>query len=206
MKTRKAATRKAPQTRRDPKNKAPTLSRQGERLDDTGRALIWTLTEEGRSQRQIAEQIGVTPGTVSKVLASDPVALEALRARLREVQSAGWKQIQALALDETLAWLGTLATVRKRFEKSGKRGASEGLYKAIASVPRALGAVRHAGEASTKMVQLLTGGATERVEQGGQTIDESNAEQLVQMAIEAGLVDKLPASMRKYAAGKAAPA
>lgn len=192
-----------PPRRKPGRNKGPNKppTQQGVELDDHARALIWTLAEEGGTQRSIADQMGIAPSTVGRVLASDPVGLEALRARLREAQAGAWKAIQAAATAETLAWIQSLGAVRKKLEKGGDKGVSERVWRSLLAMPRALSAVRHAGESGTRMVQLLTGGATERIDRADSGGD-ADAEQLVQMAIDAGLVDRLPPALRDYANAK----
>lgn len=182
------------------KDTRPNLSSQGNELPDEARALIWTLTEEGLSQREVAKELGIAASTVGKTLARDPIALDALRARQREARSAGWKQIETGGLDLTIGWIGIMRKLQKRIAK-GSALPTEGEMVALASLPRAMAASRHVAESATKMVQLLTGGATERVDQTGGP-EETNAEQLVDMAIESGLVDKLPPAMQEYARAK----
>lgn len=167
-------------------------------LDDAARALIWTLTEEGKSARAIADELGISPSSVSKALGSDPVALESLRQRMREARSGRWKEIETLALDETIAWIGALRGVRVKIERAGDRGVSERAWRSLTAMPRALACLRHAGESATRMVQLLTGGATERMGHEKDT-DETSADQLVAMAIDAGLVEQLPPRLKEYA-------
>lgn len=198
MKTRKPPTRKG--RRKTPKNKGRT--EYNIPLTDIAQAMIWTLTEEGLSQRGVAKELRITVSTVWRELASDPVRHEALRTRQREARSQGWRQLETLSLDEAIGWVQSLRRVRL----SRSQGISERQERRIMLIPRAIQATRHTAETSTKMVQLLTGGATDRVDQTRGEVDETNAEQLVQMAIEANLVDRLPPSLQEYAKRKGAAA
>lgn len=171
------------------------------KLTEAAKAMVWVLTEEGKSQRQVAELLGIVASTVSKTLASDPVALEALRARQREARARLWRELETLSLEEAVGWMGQLKAYRQKKVDGPGKAISVREERRLLMLPRAIQVSRQAAEGATKMTQLLTGGATERFEQSG-TIDETNADQLVQMAIDAGVVDKLPPAMQEYAKRK----
>lgn len=166
------------------------------KLPDEIVASIWTLTEEGHSQRATAELLKLAPSTVSEELAKDPTRLEALRARQREDRARQWKRIEALGLDEVIGWLE-----RSKKYRLAKRSPKELRFP---MVPRFLHAAVRAADSATKTVQLLMGGVTERV--GGdprQSVDEMDGETLIQMAIELNQVEILPPRLRAAAKRKA---
>lgn len=166
-------------------------------LTDEARAAIWTLTEEGQSQRSVGKMLDVAPSTVSKELAQDPVRLEALRARQREARAQGWKRIEELGLEELVGWLERLRDYR-----TGKKRRTKKSIEDLDRLPRVLQAVRAAAETSTKTVQLLTGGLTERI--GSDTASDSNLdpEQLIEMAVQFNCVEMLPPKLRVIATAR----
>lgn len=161
-------------------------------------AQLWVLAEEGHSQRHIAKILGCAPSTVSKQLAADPVAIEALRARLREERASRWKQIESLGLDELIAWLGRVSNMRsaKMPARLSKRQETE-----LHTTPRYITALRHTAETATRTVQLLTGGVTERIgkDQGQHEDEIATAEGLIAQAIEMDAIDLLPPPLRARA-------
>lgn len=160
------------------------------------RAKIWTLTEEQLSQREVARQLGLAPGTVGRELAKDPIGLESLRARQREDRAKRWRRIEDMGLDETIGWLERISKIRTGQNRMSKRAMAE-----MPLVPRFLQSVRAAAETATKQVQLLTGGATERVEGqgGGNDSDAMTPEQLIEQAIELDAIQMLPPRLRAQA-------
>lgn len=156
------------------------------------KATIWALAEEGASQREIARQLGLSPSLVSRTLSSDPIALEALRARIAEERSKRWRQLETKGLDETFAWLEEAEKFRK------KRKFSETDALRFDRIPRYMTAVRSIAEAATRQAQLLTGGATDRLETKP-VEDLATAEQLIQSAIELDAIDVLPPSLQPIA-------
>lgn len=174
-------------------------------LTDAQEAAIWTLAEEGKSQRGIAEELRLAPSTVGKVLARDPVRLDALRARLREERAQRWKQLETRSIDLALRWVDRTDKVVRKGKLSGADYDRLGT-----SFPRLLSSLTRAGEAGAKMTQLLTGGATERI--GGEQsagLDSMTNEQLIDAYIGLGRVDELPpvlqALARKEIERRAAP-
>lgn len=196
MKTKKSPT---PRARKSPRNKGRTDAQA--RMHESTRAMIWTLTEEGKSQRGVAEVLGISPSAVGRELATQPVELEAVRARQREARARLWRELETLSLEEAVGWMGQLKAYRQKKVDGPGKAISVREERRLLMLPRAIQVSRQAAEGATKMTQLLTGGATERFEQSG-TIDETNADQLVQMAIDAGVVDKLPPAMQEYAKRK----
>lgn len=169
----------------------------GEAISDELQAMIWTLTEEGNSQREGAAKLKISPVTFGKYLALDPIRLEGIRARQREARSQAWKKLENVCVGEALEWVDVLTKARPGFNANGKGQISTRKLDRIAVIPRILTSLKGLGGEGSKQVQILTGGVTERIgdEQGG----ELTAEQLVQQAIDRGLVDKLPARLREYA-------
>lgn len=165
-------------------------------LTNEARALIWTLAEEGHSQRATAERLNIAPGTVGRELISDPIRLEALRARQREARSTKWRALESTGLDEALAWLKELSAMRPRFAGTGRRQLSTRALDRLAVLPRIVASLQRAAAEGSKQVQLLTGGLTERI--GGEQADLT-AEQIVEMAAQAGLLEMLPPRLRAYA-------
>jgi predicted transcriptional regulator len=159
-------------------------------LDEDAKALIWTMSEEGQSQRGIAAELGIAPSTVGKELAADPVRLEALRARLREQRSERWKKLEIESIDVAIDGVAKLKTKISK----GKLDAHE--------LARSLSSLTRSGEAGAKMTQLLTGGATDRLALGGSgqsELGDMTNEQLIEAYIELGRVKDLPPMLRALA-------
>ena len=159
------------------------------KLEAEQKAAIWTLTEEGLSQREVGRRLEISPSAVGRELSRDPIGLEALRARQREERSKRWRRIEDLGLDETIAWLERAKSIRQ---------AKKAPSKVDVLVPRFLQAIRHTAETATRQTQLLTGGATSRLDVQD-TEGQQNAEQLIEAAIEMGCVDQLPPRLKDRA-------
>lgn len=163
-------------------------------LNDEIKAAIWVYAEEGRSQRWTAEKLEISPSAVGRELVTDPVRLESLRARLREERGTGFKNIETKGIAELEAWLERLGKWRTGEKRMGKRNAEE-----FKRLPQILSAVAGIIGMATRSHQLLTGGATERLDHGGDKDGDATPEQLIQMAIECGGVDLLPPPLREKA-------
>lgn len=159
-------------------------------------AAIWALTEEGLSQRAVAEQLGIGPSKVGHALVKDPIRLDELRARQREHRAQRWKGIEDVGLGETLAWLEAV----KKIRLAGWDKASKKTLAKLALIPRIIQAVRHTAETATRATQLLTGGATSRVERTGVSDDLDTPEGVIRAAIEVGLaITDIPPALRPRA-------
>jgi len=164
-------------------------------ITDEIKAAIWVRAEEGKSQRAIARDLVLSATAVNKVLAENPVRYEALRARLRDERARQWQEIEAAGQRHTRALL----------EIVGKRASNARLLKPqaiddLAVRARALQAIRHTTESGSKMTQLLTGGATDRVEtMAAKTAEEMTADDIVELAIADDKVAELPPGLRAYA-------
>lgn len=169
------------------------------------RALIWQFAEEGWSQRAIAEKTGLGRSTVARELAKDPVALEQLRAALREARAERTKKLEGAGLDEANGWLDIAKDVRARLQKAletkspkARRAAMAEAVQVLAVVPRMIQAARGAGADGVKLTQLLTGGVTERV--GGPVSPEDmTPDQIIDRAIALGRESELPPRLRARA-------
>lgn len=157
-------------------------------------AMVWNLTEEGLSQREIGSRLGISASAVSKEQGSDPVRLSAVRARQREERAKKWKQIENLGLDEVLGWLDVVEGIRTGTRK--KLTKRELIL--LPLMPRFLQATRASAETASKMTQLLTGGATERYEKADAD-DAITDEQLIDQAIDLDRVMDLPPRLRAVA-------
>lgn len=150
--------------------------------------------EEGRSQRWTAEKLEISPSAVGRELVTDPVRLESLRARLREERGSGFKNIETKGIAELQAWLERLEMWRTGKKRMGKRNRDE-----FMRLPQILSAVAGIIGMATRSHQLLTGGATERVDHDGGKDSDSTPEQLIAMAIECDAIDLLPPPLREKA-------
>jgi hypothetical protein len=65
--------------------------------------------------------LGIAPSTAGKEPATDPIRLEALRARQREDRAARWKSIESLGLDEVIGWLEAIRGIRTATKRMSKR-------------------------------------------------------------------------------------
>lgn len=175
------------------------------KLSDEERALIWQLTEEGFSQREIGERLGCGRTAVTRTLADDPVALEQVRTVLREARAAKWKRCEDLGISEANAWTEMLNDTRAKLalalqvkNKRERRSQLKELYELLHIIPRIIQATKGSAGESAKQVQLLTGGVTERL---GTAIndDDLSPEQLCQRAIMLGRESELPPRLREYA-------
>lgn len=162
-------------------------------LTQEQKAAIWQFAEEGFSQRETARQLKISPSIVSRTLALDPIALDALRARLAEERAARWKQVETAGLDELIGWLQ-----RTREFRTGKRRRSEKANEEFDALPKYLTALRGVAEAGTRQTQLLTGGATDRFQQIP-TDEALTDEQLIAQAVELDSIDILPVRLRAAA-------
>ena len=165
-------------------------------LGDDAEARIWVLTEEGLSQRAVAEQLGVAASTVGAALAKDPVRLESLRARLAEERASRYREMEQKGQLACLLWLDESIKLGERVAKRGLSAIGAKQLDKVAILPRLIQVGSQTAERSTKASNLLTGKATERVEN---TTKEMDADQLIDAAIEHGLVDRLPPALQDEA-------
>lgn len=156
-------------------------------------AVVFALREQGRSFRAIAEETGVSPGQVARILQGDPIRHETIEARLRASQASEYEEMGSLAREGTIAWL-----------KEGNAVAKGGIGKIktstlgkLAVLPKLVSAWARTAQAATTSSQLLTGRATERLEHGKAAEDLSrDPDALIEQAIELGMVDRLPPTLR----------
>lgn len=169
------------------------------------RALIWQLTEEGFSQRDVAQKLSISRTSVTRILSEDPVGLEQVRAILREARAQKWKRSETLGIDEAIEWLELLAATRKQLaealaikDQRKRRAKLKELYELLHIIPRVIQATKGSAGESAKQVQLLTGGVTERL--GAAINDEDlSPEQLCHRAIGLGREHELPPRLREFA-------
>lgn len=202
--------RKPPAPRKLPPHTRRTrgLTSANRPLSDQERAMIWTLTEEGRSQRFVAESLGIGRSTVTRELAKDPVGLEQIRAALREARGEKWKRAETLGIDEATSWLELLSRMRDSLttaldtrDARKRRQATRDALEVLGVIPRVLQATKAAAGEACKQVQVLTGGVTERIGGTSPASDElaDNPELLVEQCIAAGCVDQLSPVLKAYA-------
>lgn len=179
-------------------------------LTEEETALMWVLAEEDKSQRAIAEELGRAPSTISRAMAKDPVASEALKARLREERAKAWKGLRAKGITAADLWLDNLIAGAKKLLAAGKpvrkgkarraRGISAKELQAMSIVPRCVSSAAMAAEKAEKVTQLLTGGATERFDDPGGGADAKwTSEQAIESALATGDIDCLPPQLQAIA-------
>jgi IS30 family transposase len=171
------------------------------KLPDSLRALIWQLTEEGLSQRAVAEKLDIGRSSVTRELATDPAQLEQIRAVLREARSERWKRAEGLGVDEVNEWLGILQRVRGLLEQGlgqktakKRKDAINQVLGVLAVIPKVIQATKGAAGEASRQVQVLTGGVTDRIGGTSPATPEDlvdNPEMLIEQCIAAGCVDML---------------
>lgn len=173
--------------------------------------MIWHLAENGLSQRGIAEKMGLSRTSVYTVLHQDPVALEQIRADLREERANRTKRLEGLGLDEAAEWLELASSARKQLisamsskDEKRQKKALDRLLGILAVVPKMVSAARAAGADGARLTQLLTGGVTERI--GGAPVGEdlTTARALIDAARALGRLGDLPPAIKAAAEAEAA--
>lgn len=181
------------------------VSSAGKKLTDEEKGLIWQLTEEGFSQREIADRMGLGRTVVTLTLAADPINLEQVRAVLREARASKWKRCEDIGISEANAWSEMLKTMRLQLteamaikDQRKRRAKLKGIYEVLHIIPRVIQATKGSAGESAKQVQLLTGGVTERL---GTAVNDADLspEQLCRRAINLGCEDSLSPNLREYA-------
>lgn len=164
------------------------LSTARVRIEEDARALIWVLSEEGHSHRAIAKRLTIAPNQVWAELNSDPKRHEQVRARIMEQRAQRWKSLESVGLDETQAWIEELRKIRVDEVLSDKQRAI------LPHMANFLRAIHGTAAQAAKLTQLLSGEATERMENRGlgYTTEAKNEEQLIKLAIEVNELRLLP--------------
>ncbi|MGI2905376.1 hypothetical protein [Tolypothrix sp. VBCCA 56010] len=177
-----------------PANKAGKR-REHKPLDATLKAIIWNRLEEGQTRVQIAKELRISTETIWKVTKEDPVKYESIRMQLKEDRAARWREINIKTLQHTQALvdlIGRKATKRGRLDER-----DQGDLTARAAALRTLRSV--AGD-SLKAYELLTGGATERIEsQVSTNAADMPPDQLIELAIAENDLSVLPVQLREVA-------
>ena len=168
-----------------------------EPITDELRARIWVLVEEGCSFREIRKQTGCDYYTIQRVRAEDPERLRELIAAKQEERAALWKQIEHQAISLQGKFLG--GAERLFFGDDGKvRDDRQDKFAEFGA--RWLSAVQRSASDATTKHQLLTGGATERID-NGPALEPGSDEYLINLAIQFGEdgIRDLPAALRERA-------
>lgn len=209
----KKTTKKAGAKRKKPQKTPQTLgegdtstSTSTTQISDEQKAQMWVLREEGRSLRQIASEVGCSTRSVQREFHTDPARHATLVRVQKEERAAIWQQsenrslkllVKMLEEDQTQLWTPT----GRPKKLTGKR--QEEIFTRIDTIRKMIGPIRMAADSSTKMSQLLTGGATEIVGSSsdgvGLGVDPSKMtdEEAIELAIAHGLVDELPQALRE---------
>ncbi len=171
-------------------------------LGDEEEAFIWTLADEGCSQREIARQSGRHLRTVQRVLAKDPAKLQAIRAAAAEERAVFWREHERESLQELLHYRALIHDVI--CTKAGKRRKlTDDDRKDLSIYIRVLNPVRHIAEAATVKHELLIGQPTERIDEQAvpwqMDPDQWTDERIITETIRGDLVDRMPARMKKVA-------
>ena len=177
------------------------------RVPDEGRALIWSLAEEGLGNRAIAEQLtkGGAPieaTTVNRILHEDPLRYEGILSRLRQERSEAFRRLERIGLDVCEKWLLEMDEVVRHFRTLREGGKAKrrpaGWAKHLSDIPRFAEASSRMTTAFTRQTQLLTGGPTSRHEHT-RGVSEWSPDELIEAALKTGKVDDLPPPMRDEA-------
>lgn len=164
------------------------------------RAQMWVLKNEGLSLRKIAAQVGCHMKSVQREFQKDPAKLASIVRAQAEERAALWMQVENKSLKLLLDALDDAGGVL-RTETGRKRKSFTKNQVAKADLIRKLvGPLRMAADSATNRSQLLTGKPTEIIGGGsGLGVDPAhmNEEDVIQLAIEHDLVDKLPAALQE---------
>lgn len=170
-----------------------------EPIPEEVQAHVWVLREEGASIRQIGKEVDISAGAVQRILTKDPVRLEALSHALREERATLYKTTENKSQHATLKLVGAIDSAI--FAEGGKLKPkkSQAERELLEYGAKMLSAMRHTAADSTRMHQLLTGGATERIENtGGEMLaEEMTPDQVIDACMDAGLLLMLPAALRE---------
>ena len=174
--------------------------RPNEPKTDEEAAHVWILIEEGNSQREVARQTGFALATVQRILAKDPARIESFRSAKREERAKLWEQIEGESIKALRDVVRVLhhTVVNPATGKRRKKLTTIG-EKMLNLLPRSAAVFRLAADSATTKAQLLTGGATARLDGLARTTDAADMteEQLIAACKELGMVDKLPADLRE---------
>ena len=162
-------------------------------LTDVERAAVWTLSEEGYSTRQVADQLGIAHGQVSKVLSQDLPRLEALRAAQREDRSR-----QMIAMRDLAVRVATKA-LKKLEAALDNPKLSKASIERYAVLPRAITAAANASFGAEKIAALLTGRPTEIIGTPLGNLSDLSDEDLVRKALESDFPQVLEGNARLLA-------
>lgn len=179
------------------------VSQQGVRIPDEVRAQVWVLREEGRSYRQISAQLGINPTSVSRILSADPERLGALARAQADDRRRAWQAMEDRSVSFAVQILDEAQSVL--FTKGGKRKSralSELQRDFLKHAEPWLRTARLAADTGAKQSQRLgeaaVAGLTASTDAEA-AAGEMNDEQIIDAAIELGVVEMLPAELRERA-------
>lgn len=175
-----------------------THSRQGIKTPDGIEAQVWVLKEEGQPWRKIAEDLGISVQTVGRILAKDPARLEALVSAKREERARLWERVENQSLKSLDTMLRNAHTSLFNRDGTLKKKLSRVEERLLDMGSKWSSNFRHVAESATRMNQLLTGGATERIGSDGTTnpTEQLTEDQAIEFAVKEGLIEKLPPALR----------
>lgn len=159
---------------------------KGIALTDEQLAAIWVHYAETGSVRKTAAALGVGSATVVRTLHSDPKAYREIVAAREDERAERWKRIEELALTEGEQLIAGCA--KYRVEVEAMPAYRYGAPDRFNDFTKALGTIVRVAEQAAGKAQLLSGGATERVDRASTSAPgELSDEQIVELAEELGL-------------------
>lgn len=175
-----------------------------EPLMDAQRAQIWALRAEGMSLRQIGKEVGCDAKTAQRVLQEDPERYAALVTELREERATLWRGLENRTLRSLDIAAAECEKILERLAK-GHKVARADLEK-VQVLRGLMTPLRMVADSATSKTQLLTGQPTEITQGIGGVLDPDRMtpDELVDMAINLGMVADLPPRLREIAEKRAA--
>lgn len=179
-------------------------NQQGIPLEAEQHAAMWILRQEGRSLREIAAEVGVSPRTVAREFERDPARHAALVRSLAEDRAAKWRQSEHRSIGLLVKILdeihNSLWTPTGRPRNLSTK-AAEGILLRLEVLRKLVGPIRMAADSSTKMSQLLTGKPTEIINGTTTTLgvdpSQMTGEEAIRLAHELDLIEDLPVALRE---------
>lgn len=183
-----------PSRRKSASKRKPRTYHSNEPLPDAVQAAIWVHYEETASLRLTADRLDIAASTVAKYLRANPIKLQDLIAAKRDERAMRWRELEEKSLNAAVDTLDRMVKATEQVAASKRKGLmiedKARVFKDALSVLRGLAAE------SAKNTQLLTGGATDRIDAGSGTGGPAGYtdQQLIDMAngLGAGALVLLP--------------
>lgn len=171
------------------------------RIPDEVRARVWLLSEEGHSYRAIARTLGMSTRSVGRILGEDTDRLREIHQAQIQERVSLWLRLESQGLQALNDFI-TLARQSLVDERTGRprKRLTKADEKLLTYGARWSQVFRLTADSASRQSQNLGGRIEDAVDAArASAAEEIGDDELIRLAIEEDMVDKLPGTLKKRA-------